>query len=1153
MRPWFVGAVLCFLCFQPHHATLGARTQPPDGLIAAYGFEQGSGGAASDSSSHHNDGAFDASNGPQWSPDGRFGKALLFDGTNDSITVPDSTSLDLTTAMTAMAWVKPMSATGWRTVLLKERPDGLSYGLYSHNKQEQPVGYVHTQGIDRAATGIEHTEPGAWTHLAVTLGDGRLRLYVNGVLERDEAAPGAMPVSANPLRIGGNSVRGEYFHGLLDEIRVYDRSLTTAEIGSVMLVPVVAGSAPPPTSTEGLVAAYSFNDGVANDETGLGHEGVVAGAVPITGPHGTALLFDGVNDFVSVAPSGDLDFTTGMTLEAWVYPVTRSLWRSVIAKQGPAGLVYGLYAYGPMPPSGLARIDGHDRATRAGPPLATNTWSHLALTYDGGMLKLWVDGMLRNTHPIEGPIEGSDRALFFGGNTFGGEFFHGAIDNVRLYRRALGMVEIQTNMMVGVAPADTDTTPPVVTITPSNGSIVNTTTPLVTITYDDPGSGIDLTTYKTKLDGIDYTNLFTVTPTQATYVWPVGGGQHTIEASIKDKKGNLATATSTFTVSAFRALPEAVPTSGSVPLTVNFTTKAEYTDGAIIRYRWDFQGDGIYDTSDPGARNYTHTYTQKGIFNATLEVLNDKGEEVLNDKGEKEGITTAVIPITVTSRPPVPSASVNPSNGAVPLAVSLFGSATDIDGTIVRYEWDFEGDGTFDFTSTTTGNTTHTYAEAGTFGAVFRVTDNDGMTATAVATATAVRVGPPGSPTATITAPGAPLTVTAPRLVSFTGTGTDPGGSIVKFEWDFNGDGVYDFTSPTTASTSFQYTSPGIFTAALRVTDDSGLTGIDTVDITVNIAATLTITDADSTCRPEQGGTVAIRTTLGGPTRVTLIVKNRDGITVRTVVNGVERSAGTYSDVWDCTDSSDQFVREGVYYAVLQYTAGGEVRSVDPTTTTGGLLQGWSYDMEEGSCFNCTFRPLQDDLLDADFTIPRASEMTLSIRNFSSPYAEVAAVFDRRLYGTGKHRIQWDGADAQGRLLAPPPGSQFMFGLTRYTLPGNAIFVERRPVITGVAADPNYFDPATANTQSGQPPTTMLSFNISKPATAVVQVFNTTTNRLVRTISKAVAVGANTLAWDGRTDSGLYADKGDYRLSLRAVDSSGNQSIVHYARVRVFY
>src|SRR6185503_257865 len=161
------------------------------------------------------------------------------------------------------------------------------------------------------------------------------------------------------------------------------------------------------------------------------------------------------------------------------------------------------------------------------------------------------------------------------------------------------------------------------------------------------------------------------------------------------------------------------------PLTVTFTTRAEYTGGGIIRYRWDFQGDGIYDTNDPGARNYTFTYTQKGLFQSTLEVLNDKGQTI-----------TAVVPITVTGRPPVPTASVSPSNGAVPLQVALSGTATDPDGTIVLYEWDFEGDGTFDFTSTTTGSTSHTYSQAGTFNALFRVTDNEGMTATAVVTAT---------------------------------------------------------------------------------------------------------------------------------------------------------------------------------------------------------------------------------------------------------------------------------------------------------------------------------------------------------------------------------------------------------------------------------
>jgi len=685
-----------------------------------------------------------------------------------------------------------------------------------------------------------------------------------------------------------------------------------------------------------------------------------------------------------------------------------------------------------------------------------------------------------------------------------------------------------------------DKVPPSLTITPADGSTVNTTTPLVQVDWSDQGSGVNTSTFSITIDGLVYTALFTVTPTGATYVAHLTGGQHVIVAYLQDQNGNQAVVSSQFVVSSFKALPQAVPTSGTAPLTVNFTTKAESTDSAIIRYRWDFQGDGVFDTNDPGARNYTFTYTQKNTYNATLEVLNDLNQ-----------IATAVIPISVTGRPPVPTASVNPSNGAVPLTVSLFGAATDPDGTIARYEWDFEGDGTFDYLSTTTGNTSHVYEVAGTFNAVFRVTDNEGLTATATATATAVRIGPPGSPTATITVPNAPRTVTAPTLVQFNGTGSDPGGSIVRYEWDFNGDGTYEFSSATTASTSFTYVSPGIFTAALRVTDNTGLTGIDTVDISVNIAATLTV--PQNTCRPEQGGTVNINTTLGGPTTVNVLLRNRSGDTVRTLVNGVSRAAGSYVDQWNCRDDAGNVVREEVYYAILQYLAGGQLRSVD-LTNSGGVLSGWAYNMEGQNCFSCAyvFRPLEDDLLDADFTIPAASEMSLSIRLFNA-VDEVVSVFDRRLYGGGTHKIQWDGADLQGRLVAPPPGEQFMFGLTRFTLANNAILVEARPQITDLKADPNYFDPATGDFLTPGPATTTLSFTLSKPATVVLQVFNTTTNSLLRTISKNSGAGAETVAWDGRADGGLFADKGDYRLSLKAVDSAGNQSIVHYARVRVFY
>lgn len=633
---------------------------------------------------------------------------------------------------------------------------------------------------------------------------------------------------------------------------------------------------------------------------------------------------------------------------------------------------------------------------------------------------------------------------------------------------------------------------------------------------------------------------------RVSFAVPLSTALKTYEGTIQVKTQGcnlLQTLNIVLTVSGggdFRAVPEVRPTSGTAPLTVTFITKAIYTTGAILRYRWDFQGDGIFDTSDPGARNYTRTYAQKGVFNAVLEVLNDRNQ-----------IATATIPITVTGKPPTATAGVLPSNGAVPLNVAFSGSGTDPDGTIIRFEWDFEGDGIFDFTSATTGNTSHMYKAQGTFNALLRVTDNDGMTATAPVT---IRVGPAGSPTARITTPAAPLTITAPFTVSFNGTGTDANGTITKFEWDFNGDGIFDYSSATSAATTFNYQSPGTYTASFRVTDNSGLTGMDTVTIKVNMLINLNL--SNDTCRPMQGGTLNVLTSQSGVAPVTIFIRNPAGQTVRTLVNNASRQPGSYSDTWDCLDNAGQPAQEGLYYAVLQYLANGQPQVLDASTTTGGQLfnPDWTMSTSSGSsCFNCPFKPFEDNFLKVDFSLPQAAEVSVSIRLFNS-VDEVAPLFDRKLFGRGNFTLFWDGTDVTGKVVAPPPGEQLLWGMTAFTLPTNGIFVEAAPQVSDVSVDPNYFDPATGNFLSPQSPSAKVTYTLSKSATVLLQVYRTGTNRLIRTISQAnVPAGTMTVEWDGKNQGGMFVDKGDYHLALKAVDAAGNQSIVRYLLVRVFY
>ncbi len=153
------------------------------------------------------------------------------------MTTPDASSLDLTNAMTLEAWVRPSALGGWRTVVFKERPGGVVYGLFADQAGSRPLGQVFI-GSERNATGTSALPLNTWTHLATTYDGAVVRLYVNGVLTGTTSVSGAMAASTGVLRLGGNGIWGEWFAGLIDEVRIYNRVLSAAEIQQDMQVPI---------------------------------------------------------------------------------------------------------------------------------------------------------------------------------------------------------------------------------------------------------------------------------------------------------------------------------------------------------------------------------------------------------------------------------------------------------------------------------------------------------------------------------------------------------------------------------------------------------------------------------------------------------------------------------------------------------------------------------------------------------------------------------------------------------------------------------------------------------------------------------------------------------------------------------------------------
>ena len=196
----------------------------------------------------------------------------------------------------------------------------------------------------------------------------------------------------------------------------------------------------------GLVAAYGFEETSGNtaaDASGLGNGGTISGATHVTGKFGNGLAFNGTSALVSIADSASLDVTSAVTLEAWVYPTALSGWRDVIFKNTDIYFLMGCTPTGSAPGFGGTFTSANAYGTGA---LPLNAWSHLAGTYDGTTMRLYVNGVLVSSQAQTGPIATSTGALSIGGDTTAGQYWSGMIDEVRVYNRALSAAEIQSDM-----------------------------------------------------------------------------------------------------------------------------------------------------------------------------------------------------------------------------------------------------------------------------------------------------------------------------------------------------------------------------------------------------------------------------------------------------------------------------------------------------------------------------------------------------------------------------------------------------------------------------------------------------------------------------------------------------------------------------------
>lgn len=435
------------------------KTASKTGLVGYWSLDEGSGTLAGDASGNANTGTL--TNGPTWA-DGKLGKALNFDGTNDYVAINNSLLPSINGSLSF--WAKSSNNTdSYRDMvsISSGASGGTIFAIQFVNNSDSGCTLDHSAKLvlrddggtlTQLCSGIAMND-GKWHHYVGTAVSGSQQFYVDGVLkDTDTVVPGAATFTRFGIGATNRSTPVQFFPGQIDDVRIYSRALSATEITNLYnLGAAKLNASQNALLTNGLVGLWSFDGAdlsgtTAYDRSGAGNNGTLTnGPVAAIGQLGQALNFDGVNDYINI---GATDISSPCTMSTWVKLSSRhSIAAGLI---GPVGSNTGFraeqYAADAVGLTVAGVVDAVFSAPGYTVPL--NTWTHLLTTINSATsATLYVNGTLSGTLTVS-----SGLACWRGdiGRNASG-LLNGSIDDVRVYNRALSASEVQDLYALGDA------------------------------------------------------------------------------------------------------------------------------------------------------------------------------------------------------------------------------------------------------------------------------------------------------------------------------------------------------------------------------------------------------------------------------------------------------------------------------------------------------------------------------------------------------------------------------------------------------------------------------------------------------------------------------------------------------------------------------
>jgi hypothetical protein len=508
------------------------------GLLAWWRFDEGTSTVAHDYSGNSLNGsvvnvANPATASSGWGL-GRRGASLVFDGTNDHVSVPHNALLKPASEITFSVWVKPDvgSLNSLREIYRKE--DGGNRHLFAFQGPTAQCGNIGgtggciSFGITTGGVYAEFDVPiaaadweGRWSLVTAVYDGSTKKMYKDGVLASSTPATGAIGTAGSATGyIGSLSGVNEFFKGSIDDFRIYGRALSALEISTMYTQgqSVIRG-----VSAEGLLGWWRFDEGtstVAHDFSGNGNTGSLIGSTSwVSGKRVGAIDFSGASNRMSASTTLSGIDTGSATYATWFKSGVSTSWQRIF-HTGCGSYGVGMFmannnASGKL---SLGVCSGGVGGSFVPTTVSTyfdDLWHHAVAVIDrsAGTARIYVDGVnvpiAKNAGGECGTISGdtlsmdisscgsatafSGSMLSLGANDANGEQYGGLLDDTRIYTRALSASEVLSlynqNSIVLQSTQSTQVTDGLVGYWSFNGKDVNWTSPTAGVAYDRSGQG----------------------------------------------------------------------------------------------------------------------------------------------------------------------------------------------------------------------------------------------------------------------------------------------------------------------------------------------------------------------------------------------------------------------------------------------------------------------------------------------------------------------------------------------------------------------------------------------------------------------------------------------------------------------------------------